>query len=155
MRRIALFIVGLLLVCPLAAQPKDKPMKFSPEDFRRNLEMFMIRKAQLSPKEADKFFPIFHEMKEKQMKVGEKIMELKRNSKSEARNDESWAKTAIEIESLKVKQAQIGLDYIKRLCKTISGEKVFKAMRAEDAFHRQMLNNFRKKNNKDMCCFSE
>ncbi|MBO5885588.1 MAG: hypothetical protein J6Q43_02350, partial [Bacteroidaceae bacterium] len=60
------------------------------------------------------------------------------------KDEDEWAEAVIEIEEIKVKQAQIGETYIKRLCKIISGEKVFKALKAEDTFHRQILKNFRK-----------
>ena len=77
---------------------------------------------------------------------------LKRSRKKKKSNDDDdddkdedeWAEAVIEIEEIKVKQAQIGETYIKRLCKIISGEKVFKALKAEDTFHRQILKNFRK-----------
>lgn len=116
------------------------------------MELFITKEAGLSPEDAQKFFPIFHEMKEKQMKLGNKIKKLKRNplddddddDDDDDENEDEWAEAVIEIEELKVKQAQIGETYIKRLCKTISGEKVFKALKAEDTFHRQILKNFRK-----------
>ncbi|MBO5660565.1 MAG: hypothetical protein J6R98_05990, partial [Bacteroidaceae bacterium] len=60
------------------------------------------------------------------------------------KDEDEWAEAVIEIEEIKVKQAQIGETYIKRLCMIISGEKVFKALKAEDTFHRQILKNFRK-----------
>ncbi len=155
MKRIAFILLCMCLVLPLSAQKREKQRKFDHEDFRRKMEMFIVEEAGLSEKEATKFFPIYHEMKEKQMKLGHKIMKLKRAPQEAERDDdddddddfdddEDWAEAAIEIEELKVKQAQIGETYTRQLCKVISGEKVFKAMKAEDAFHRQMLKGFHK-----------
>ena len=50
----------------------------------------------------------------------------------------------LEIESLKVEQAEVGASYIKKLCKAISSKKVFRALNAEDRFHRMMLRDFPK-----------
>lgn len=144
----------MCLILPLSAQERGKQRKFDHDEFRRKKELFIIEEAGLSEKEAAKFFPIYHEMKDKQMKLGHKIMKLKRapqevdddddDDDDDFDDDEDWAEAVIEIEELKVKQAQIGETYTRQLCKVISGEKVFKAMKAEDAFHRQMLKGFRK-----------
>ena len=112
-------------------------------------ELFITEEAGLTPEDAQKFFPIFREMNEKQMKLGHKIKKLKidpldDDDDDDDKDEDEWAEAVIEIEEIKVKQAQIGETYIKRLCKIISGEKVFKALKAEDTFHRQILKNFRK-----------
>lgn len=153
-RKIVIIALFLFTVLPMImAQKPDGAKKFDHEQFRKKLELFITEEAGLSPEDASKFFPLFHEMKMKQMKIGNKIKKLKKNPLDDDDRDDDddddeeeddWAEAVIEIEELKVKQAQIGETYIKRLCKTISGEKVFKALKAEDAFHRQMLNNFRK-----------
>lgn len=154
-RKIIIIALCLLAFIPVIAQGPAKPQKFDHELFRQKLELFIIENAKLSPEDAQKFFPLFHEMKIKQMKIGKKIRKLKRDPLSMKDDDDDdddddnddeeddWAKTVIKIEKLKVKQAQVGETYIKRLCKTIPGEKVFKALAAEDAYHRQMLKNFR------------
>ena len=38
----------------------------------------------------------------------------------------------------------MGASYTKKLCKAISSKKVFRALNAEDRFHRMMLRDFRK-----------
>ena len=150
-RKIIIIALCLFAVLPIIAQGQDKHKGFNYDEFRKKMELFITKEAGFSAEDAQKFFPIFHEMKAKQMKLGNKIKKLKKDpldddddDDDDDENEDEWAEAVIEIEELKVKQAQIGETYIKRLCKTISGEKVFKALKAEDAFHRQILKNFRK-----------
>lgn len=147
MKRFVLIILCVFAITSIMAQTTNTHNKFNHKDYQEKMEKFIIEEAGFSPKDAKDFFPIFHEMKEKQMKIGNKIKKLKReplDDDDDRNDDEEWAEAAIEIEELKVEQAQIGEAYIKRLCKVISGQKVFKAIKAEDAFHRHMLKNFRK-----------
>ena len=153
-RSIIIIALCLFAVLPIIAQGQNKHKgSFNHDEFRKKMELFITEEAGLTPEDAQKFFPIFREMKEKQMKLGHKIKKLKKDPLDDDDDDEDddddkdedeWAEAVIEIEELKVKQAQIGETYIKRLCKIISGEKVFKALKAEDTFHRQILKNFRK-----------
>ena len=153
-RSIIIIALCLFAVLPIIAQGQNKHKgSFNHDEFRKKMELFITEEAGLSPEDAQKFFPIFREMKEKQMKLGHKIKKLKKDPLDDDDDDEDddddkdedeWAEAVIEIEELKVKQAQIGETYIKRLCRIISGEKVFKALKAEDTFHRQILKNFRK-----------
>lgn len=153
-RSIIIIALCLFAVLPIIAQGQNKHKgSFNHDEFRKKMELFITEEAGLSPEDAQKFFPIFREMKKKQMKLGHKIKKLKKDPLDDDDDDEDddddkdedeWAEAVIEIEELKVKQAQIGETYIKRLCRIISGEKVFKALKAEDTFHRQILKNFRK-----------
>ena len=152
-RSINIIALCLFAVLPIIAQGQNKHKgSFNHDEFRKKMELFITEEAGLSPEDAQKFFPIFREMKEKQMKLGHKIKKLKKDplddddddDDDDDKDEDEWAEAVIEIEEIKVKQAQIGETYIKRLCKIISGEKVFKALKAEDTFHRQILKNFRK-----------
>ena len=148
-RSIIIIALCLFAVLPIIAQGQNKHKgSFNYDEFRKKMELFITEEAGLTPEDAQKFFPIFREMKEKQMKLGHKIKKLKKDplddDDDDDKDEDEWAEAVIEIEELKVKQAQIGETYIKRLCKIISGEKVFKALKAEDTFHRQILKNFRK-----------
>ena len=152
-RSIIIIALCLFAVLPIIAQGQNKHKgSFNHDEFRKKMELFITEEAGLTPEDAQKFFPIFREMKEKQMKLGHKIKKLKKDplddddddDDDDDKDEDEWAEAVIEIEELKVKQAQIGETYIKRLCRIISGEKVFKALKAEDTFHRQILKNFRK-----------
>ena len=116
--------------------------KFSPKDFIKNLESFIVREACLTPTEATAFFPIFHEMHEKQRGLNWQISELKRRSLPVDATDKDYLNTIKEINRLKIESAEIEDTYYRKMCKAISAKKVHAAMKAEDRFHRRMLHRF-------------
>ena len=63
----------------MAQLPKGQ---FSPQDFVKHLESFIVREACLTPAEATAFFPIFHELHDKQRGINWQIRELKKRSLS-------------------------------------------------------------------------
>ena len=73
-RSIIIIALCLFAVLPIIAQGQNKHKEsFNHDEFRKKMELFITEEAGLSPEDAQKFFPIFREMKEKQMKLGHKI----------------------------------------------------------------------------------
>ena len=70
----------MFAVLPIIAQGQNKHKgSFNHDEFRKKMELFITEEAGLTPEDAQKFFPIFREMKEKQMKLGHKIKKLKKD----------------------------------------------------------------------------
>lgn len=135
-----------MLTSALAQPPKGR---FSPEEFRAHLEEFISKEAGLTASEGKAFFPIFHEMKEKQTKAQDEIFRLKRNGPASNASDKEFANAIQKIKNLEVEKAETEEVYYKKMCKAISARKVFLVMQAEDKFHRRMINNFnRQRKNK-------
>ncbi len=119
---------------------------FSPEDFKKKQEHYITLKAQFTQEEAKAFFHLFHEMHTKQREVMDKIIKLKRQEMTEETKEDAYTDVINEITKLKTESARIEASYYKRLCKAISPRKVYKAMKAEDKFHREMLKGFNNRN---------
>ncbi len=136
----------LIMVAAMAgahAQPKGE--RFSPEQFRAHLEGFISREAGLTASEAKVFFPLYHELKEKEHKLQDDIFKLKRNHPEGNASDKEYADAVQNIKSMEVKKAQLEEQYFKRMCKVIPARKVYLVMKAEDKFHRKMLRDFKPK----------
>lgn len=133
-------IMMMAMLTSALAQPKGE--RFSPEEFRAHLEEFISKEAGLTASEGKAIFPIFHEMKEKQFKAQDKIFRLKRNGPASNASDKEFANAIQKIKNLEVEKAETEEEYYKKMCKVIPARKVFLVMRAEDKFHRRMLNNF-------------
>ena len=116
------------------AQPGGS-RKFSPKEFRTNLERFITKHAGFTSEESQAFYPLYHEMKDRQRDVQHSIFKLKEGLKPNA-SEEDYAKTIQSITSLNRKKSQIEETYYKKMCQA---RKVFLVMKAEDKFHRQML----------------
>lgn len=128
-----------MLTGTLAQPPRGR---FNPKEFRAHLEEFISKEAGLTASEGKAIFPIFHEMKEKQFKAQDKIFRLKRNGPASNASDKEFANAIQKIKNLEVEKAETEEEYYKKMCKVISARKVFLVMRAEDKFHRRMINNF-------------
>lgn len=122
------------------AQPRGE--KFKPEEFRAKLEGYITKEVGLTSSEAKAFFPLFHEMKEKQRDLLDKIFQLKRNSPASNATDKEYATAIQKIKRLEVEKAEVEEQYYKKMCKTIPARKLYLAMKAEDRFHRKMINRF-------------
>lgn len=141
------YIRQLLLACLIltslsASAQMHKDKRMSPKEFRAKTEAFIGEKAGFTTEEAQKFFPIYHEMKGEQWKLMMEKGKLKQQKPGFASTDKEYATIINKIKDLNVEIAQIEETYYKRMCKAVPAKKVFMAMQAEDDFHRQALSRF-------------
>ncbi len=139
MKKIFIFI--LFIVCTtITMQAQPERGKFNPEEFRAQLEEFITQKADFSNTEAQTFFPIFHKMKEEQRALQTEIFKLKKNRPEESNlSEKDYTNKIQRICELNIKMSQIQESYYKKMYKVVPAQKVYKAMLAEDMFHRMML----------------
>ncbi|MCR4921042.1 MAG: hypothetical protein K5945_04950 [Bacteroidaceae bacterium] len=143
------FVLGLLLIGSMGIMAQHKGREhFNPDEFKQKMEQHIIQHAKLTPEEAGKFFPIFHEMKEKQHQLQEQIFKLKKEKPSFNATEKDFQNAIMSIKSLNVQMAEVEETYYKRMCKAISAKKVYDAMNAEDAFYRRMFSRFKNDNRK-------
>ena len=144
-----LIIIILQFCASLSMMAQQERGKFNPDEFRAKLEEFITQKAEFTSSEAQAFFPIFHKMKEEQRTLQTEIFTLKRIPKDASLSEKDYANKIQQICELNTKMAQIQENYYKKLSKAVPAQKVFKAMLAEDIYHRMMLRQFdqRKRNN--------
>lgn len=117
---------------------------FNPEEFKMRLEKHITQEAGFTQEEAKTFFDLFHEMKDKQRKILDEIHNLKSHAPSPTASEKEFSNAVQKAKELKVAMAETEERYYKRMCKSISPQKVYKAMKSEDSFHRKMLNGFNK-----------
>ena len=145
-----IFILIIFQLCAsLSLMAQHERWKFNPEEFRAKLEEFITKKAEFTNTEAQTFFPIFFKMKEEQRNMQKEIFELKRSPKDVTLSEKEYANKIQRICELNVKMAEIQESYYKKLSKAVPAQKVYKALLAEDIYHRMMLRQFnqRKRNN--------
>ncbi|MBR1499462.1 MAG: hypothetical protein IJ615_07555 [Bacteroidaceae bacterium] len=140
MKQTILLICALALSAALAAQPHRG--KFNPEEFKAKLENFITAETGFTPAEAQAFYPIYHEMKEKQRNLQREIFRLKKDAPDSNASDKDFALVIQKIKDLGAEMAGLEVTYYKKMCKAVSPRKVYAAMQAEDKFHRQMLEEF-------------
>ena len=62
-----IFITFCLLVSSATAQPQRGQRRFNPQKFQAELEQFITTEAGLTPQESAAFFPVYRDMRKKQM----------------------------------------------------------------------------------------
>lgn len=127
--------ISLMLLMTLMVSAQDHK-RFSPEKFEADLKCFITKEASLTPQEADKVFPVFRELREKQRVIYDKMRKLGENKPSD---DEGCKKAIIEYDELNLELRQLDVTYHKKMMKLVPASKVYGIMKAENRFHRQMM----------------
>lgn len=131
-------ILTLLLTTTIIASAfaQHPGRKFNPAKFDAEMEQFITTEAALTPQEASAFFPIYREMLKKQRAFFEQM----RRFRHVDTNDEKACKDAVlEKDRLDMEIKQLQQDYHQRFMRLLPANKVFRILRAEDKFHRQMF----------------
>ena len=151
MKYIITLILALATVLPMPAQNndsrqderteghKDEQKKFDPERYQRELEAFICHEACLTKPEAQKFFPLYREMLQKQRAIYRKKNVFDKAAYSDNKAAEAVI-LAYDERELSIKKLQ--LQYHKQFIKVMPATKVLKFIRAEERFNRNMMRNF-------------
>ena len=116
---------------------------FNKQEFRQRVQDYITKEANLTQEEAQAFFPIYNEYKDKQRQIHMSINKLKKNTPNN--NDEkAYEKCLMEMAELNAEMAGLDSVYYKKICKAISAQKFFKILNIEDRMHRKMLQNYNK-----------
>lgn len=129
---------------------KDKgprPPRINEEEFRQRVQELITQEAELSKKEADAFFPIFHEYKGKQRDIHKSIDKI-RNSASDDDSEETCQERIMQIAELNAGFAKLDNQYYPKLIKAVSAKKFFRILCTEDRVARRILHNYNQKQNK-------
>ena len=136
MKRILTFIISLIAVITIAAQNKHS---FSPKEFVQRQERFIIKEAHLTPEEADKFFPLFHEMNNQLRKKEKEIRELMRKVQTKKLDENEYKHIYNELNNLAINKVKTEQAYYKKILHVISIEKALRVQEAKRRFDRQYL----------------
>jgi len=131
------FILVSFFACIIAVNAQhEKKEGFSPEKFEEDLKNYIVKEAALSKTECDKFFPIYKEMRSKQLKLFERQRNL---FKAKPNDEEGFKKQVQERDNIELEQKRIQQKYHNKFFEVLPASKVCEVIRAEDTFHRRML----------------
>lgn len=146
MNRIVFLIVFAAFLTSGFAQTKHQPdgkekCQWSKERYKEDLERCIVECAMLSPQEAEEFFPVFDEMKDKQRSIHDKIKRMERElpATEQAYRDFIKQKDNLEMELKEIEQT-----YHNKFLTILPASKVYKVIQAENDFHRRMLRDWGK-----------
>ncbi|WP_163717312.1 hypothetical protein [Mangrovibacterium lignilyticum] len=147
-----LFVFILLTVFSLGsfAQPqKDKQKDW--EQYKAKRVSFMTEKMQLTPDEAQKFWPLYNEFDKARWDCHERRRDLEREVKDkyDSISDADFKKMNQEIVNLYLKEAQLVKTYNDQFLKVLPVKKVILVGPTENEFRFKMIREFRQKERDD------
>lgn len=130
-------LVTLLFVClALTTANAQKHKKFDPAGFEADLEQFIATDACLTPEESARFFPLYREMRKKQMAY---FNADRRHRHVDFTNDKQCAEAIRNHDRNDIEMKEIQQEYHEKFMKVLPASKVFKIIISEDKFHRQLF----------------
>ncbi len=123
------------------SQKEKRGPRFNPQQYHQMLVNHITHEAKLSEQEAEDFFKLYDQMKDKQRKLQKEINQLKYRDRKDMTDKEAQQRILKMLE-LEEDMADIKEDYYKKMLKKMPAGKMHSAILAEDAFHRQMLRKF-------------
>lgn len=121
--------------------------RINKEQFRQRVQELIVKEAGLSQKEAEAFFPIFHEYKDRQRQIHVSIDRIK-NAATEEDNENLCQERVMKIAGLNAEFASLDNIYYPKLIKAVSAKKFFKILCVEDRVARRILHNYNQKHSK-------
>lgn len=118
----------------------------SPDEFRAKQEAFITERADLTPSEAKKFFPIYFELQAKKKEISDKIWAELRKGKDDKLTDAQYEEIILKVYDLRLKSDNLDKAYYAKYKKVLSPKKIYQVQRAETRFHREILKGVQRKN---------
>ena len=138
-------VLGGLLMVSAFCLAQEKQTKFSPEKFDSELRQYIVNEVSLSKQEAESFFVVYKEMREKQRVLFNRQKKL---GKEKPNTEEGCTKVIQERDALELESKKIQQDYHDKFLKILPASKVYDVLKAEDRFHRHKLQQWGKNRGK-------
>jgi len=140
MKKIILSSLGLILILSAFAQNESAREKIE------NAKIALITKRlDLSPEQAEKFWPIYNEYSRKHQKIREEFSKAKINHDPKTASEEENQRLLQLGMKVKERALELEKEYSNRMLKIISNRQLMSLRKAESDFKKMLLNRLRKR----------
>jgi len=103
---------------------------------------FFTKRLNLTPQEAEKFWPVYNEFQNKRNSVQMERMQLNRNVNQNELNmsERDMTEAGDKLISLQMQEADLAMEYHKKFKEILSPVKVLRLYQAENQYRMQLLN---------------
>ena len=132
----------LCSIAGMTAQEKQQPGKrrhFSHEEFQAKQKEYITRKAQLTPEEAEAFFPLFFELQKKKFTLERDARRSIKKKRGEKMNEEQCREFVNKMSEVKIDIAKLEKEYTAKYLKVIPACKLLGVQHAEITFQRDLM----------------
>ncbi len=139
----SLFVI--LFAVAASAQPKEFNHAERWEKFQSEKVAFLTSKLELTPEEAQKFWPVYNQMEKERWEVQKSRREMEERvlSAEETMSDIKIRQLTREFAGNMQKEADILTNYNEKLLEVLPPRKVLKLYKAENEFRVYMIKKFR------------
>jgi len=138
---VVMYMLVFTFAAAFAQQDKQNHKPFSPEQFKKDMESYIAKEAQLTPAEGQAFFPMMFEMLEKKRKNNDSRRELMRSVNPQT-SEAEYAVIIDKVTTLEVDEKKIEKEYYKKFHKVLSYKKIYQVRNAINKFQMEMLRRF-------------
>lgn len=145
MKKIVLFTVLLAFSLTTFAQSKDKDHETRWEKFRAEKVAFLTTNLELSPTEAQKFWPVYNQLEKERWEAQKfrREMEEKVQEAQESMSENKIKQLTREFAGSLQKEADLLVNYNEKFLEILPPGKVLRLYKAENEFRMYMIKKFR------------
>ena len=144
-----LLLTALLAAGNVCAQGKDN-QRLSKEEFREKQKTFITQRAELTPEEARKFFPLFYELQDKKKLLNDSVRwNIRQIKRMKAVPAAQYEKALDQMYDTRIRAAQMDKEYYLKFKSVLPAQKIYKVQRAEMCFKRDIVKEKMEKEKKD------
>lgn len=136
-------ILIFCLLCTLSvaghAETEDTSQRFSPQEFMKRQEAFIVREARLSPTEAAAFFPLMREKEAKDRAIRTQMDAIIKKSHNDDLSDKECREILDKMADLDLQKAKLENVYRLKYRKVLNPKKILRVLDANGRFDREML----------------
>jgi hypothetical protein len=110
---------------------------------------FFTKRLNLTPQEAEKFWPVYNEFQNKRNSIQKERIQLNRNVNQNELNmsEKEMTEAGDRLISLQIQEANLAMEYHKKFKDILSPAKVIRLYQAENQYRLQLLNELKQNQN--------
>ncbi|MGC9151275.1 MAG: hypothetical protein ACP5F6_05910 [Microbacter sp.] len=139
MKRIALFIGLLIMVSAVYPQGKPNNHQQRLNEIRQKKIEFIQQRVQLTPQEAQQFWPLYHEYEQKRWDLMKASRETFQQDRGLKERNADYAEMTENMINFDLVRAQLAKTYYERFKKILPPEKLFQYYMADREFKEWLL----------------
>lgn len=144
--RYIIILVACLFCMPTFAQKKDK---YTESEFRAKKQAYIAQKAELTPAESEKFFPLYFEFQNKKKEINKHAWNLAKQGKASETTDLEYEEIIDNFFDDQEAIVKLEREYIDKYRKILSDKQIYRVYWAEFKFNRNMIKILQEMNNKE------
>lgn len=131
----------LVVTCVFACVQMYAQGRLSREEFRAKKQAYISEQAGLTESEAERFFPLYTEMRDKIRKLNNAVSQSEKDLAQGKHSDNEYYQMMERIYNNRIEADRLEKLYFYKFKQFLSGEKIYKIHKAEIDFHRRILKN--------------